>query len=72
MFIGNSLQAQRVVQYGNGLSLSPSDQTPENFVRYTKKLLSEGYFVDRAEQLKKSYSELGGSMQAAELILKTC
>jgi UDP:flavonoid glycosyltransferase YjiC (YdhE family) len=70
LFIGNSLQAQRINDYGNGIALFNGEQTADNFIESAKELLENKKYDLRAEQLKKEYADLGGSSRAADLILK--
>jgi len=72
LFIGNSLQAYRIQKYGNGISLNLEEQTSHNFAISIRKLLNENSFRAKAEELKESYTNLGGSRKATELILNLC
>jgi MGT family glycosyltransferase len=60
--------AQRVVEAGVGLRLTPRRVTPKRLRRAAERLLSEPSFRQNAQRVAASFARLGGAERAAELL----
>jgi MGT family glycosyltransferase len=60
--------AQRVVESGAGIRLSPKKCTPANLRDAVEKILQESSFRENARRLQASFSGLGGPSQAVHLL----
>ena len=62
--------AQRVVEAGAGLRLTPWRVTPKRLRVAAERLLSEPSFRQNAQRLAASFARLGGAERAAKLLEK--
>lgn len=60
--------AQRVVESGAGIRISPSKCTPKRLREAVERVLSEGKFRENAVRLQASFRRYGGPAQAATLL----
>jgi MGT family glycosyltransferase len=60
--------AQRVVEAGAGIRLSPRNCTPERLREAVERVLRESSFRQNARRLQASFGRYGGPAQAAELL----
>ena len=64
--------AQRVVEAGAGLRLSPRKCTPGKIQEAVERVLSEPLFRKNAERMAETFSHYGGATRAAELLEALC
>jgi UDP:flavonoid glycosyltransferase YjiC (YdhE family) len=64
--------AQRVVEAGAGLRLSPRKCTPGKIQEAVERVLSEPLFRKNAERMAETFSHYGGAIRAAELLEALC